>query len=46
MEGMSVAFRQNYLVSLDGQKFLLSMPAEDPSTAPITVLLNWRSNMR
>jgi hypothetical protein len=38
-EGMSVAFRQNYVVAGDGKRFLLSLPIDEPTTAPITVLL-------
>jgi Tol biopolymer transport system component len=33
--------RQQYLVSHDGQRFLMSTFKEEVSTAPITVILNW-----
>ncbi|MEQ1761254.1 MAG: protein kinase [Vicinamibacterales bacterium] len=31
-----------YVVSPDGQRFLLNTVIEDPSSAPITVVLNWK----
>ena len=34
--------RQQYVVSPDGQRFLMSVLAEDPNPPPITVVLNWR----
>jgi serine/threonine protein kinase len=34
------AFRQEYLVSSDGQRFLLNAPLET-TTSPMTVVLNW-----
>ena len=34
--------RQQYVVSRDGQRFLMSILQEDPSPSPITVILNWR----
>ena len=35
-------FRQQYIVSPDGQTFLLNNIVEDKSSMPLTVLLNWR----
>jgi hypothetical protein len=34
--------RQQYAVSANGQRFLMNTLATEPSTAPITVLLNWK----
>jgi dipeptidyl aminopeptidase/acylaminoacyl peptidase len=34
--------RQQYVVSPDGQRFLMSVVPEDPNPPPITVILNWR----
>ena len=34
--------RQQYMVSPDGQRFLMSVVPEDPHPPPITVILNWR----
>jgi serine/threonine protein kinase/Tol biopolymer transport system component len=34
--------RQQYVVSSDGQRFLMSVVPEDPNPPPITVILNWR----
>ena len=35
--------RQQYVVSADGQRFLMNTVTQDPSiTSPITVILNWR----
>jgi Tol biopolymer transport system component len=34
--------RQQYVVSADGQRFLMSVVPEDPNPPPITVILNWK----
>jgi hypothetical protein len=34
--------RQQYVVSRDGQRFLMSTFKEDVSTSPISVILNWK----
>ncbi len=34
--------RQQYVVSADGQRFLMSILPEDPSPSPITVIVNWK----
>jgi Tol biopolymer transport system component len=36
--------RQQYVVSADGQRFLMSILPEDQSPSPITVVLNWKPN--
>ena len=33
--------RNQYDVTTDGQRFLVNVPAADPSTMPITVVVNW-----
>jgi serine/threonine protein kinase len=38
-----VETRNQYLVTRDGQRFLLNISAEDENSAPITVVLNWDS---
>jgi Tol biopolymer transport system component len=38
---IQAAFRQQYVVSSDGQKFLMNNIVDETSTTPITVLLNW-----
>jgi serine/threonine protein kinase len=35
-----------YCVSADGQRFLVNSPAEEASTTPITVILNWASEFK
>jgi eukaryotic-like serine/threonine-protein kinase len=39
---VSTTDRQQYVVSPDGQRFLMSVLPEDPNPPPITVVLNWR----
>ena len=34
--------RQQYVVSPDGQSFVLNSALDDVSTSPITVILNWK----
>jgi eukaryotic-like serine/threonine-protein kinase len=34
--------RQQYVVSPDGQRFLMSVVPEDPNPPPIVVILNWK----
>jgi hypothetical protein len=34
--------RQQYVVTGDGQRFLLNTPSGDPVTTPITLILNWQ----
>ena len=36
----------NYTVSADGQRFLVNTPAEGSNSAPVTVVLNWTSEMK
>jgi Tol biopolymer transport system component len=38
----SVVLRQQYVVSADGQRFLMGTVPEVTSSAPITVILNWK----
>lgn len=33
--------RNQYVATRDGQRFLVNISAEDESTAPITVVMNW-----
>jgi hypothetical protein len=37
--------RQQYLVSPDGQRFLMNTMAEEASTSPITVILNCKPKL-
>jgi dipeptidyl aminopeptidase/acylaminoacyl peptidase len=38
----SMVLRQQYVVSADGQRFLMGTVPEVTSSAPITVILNWK----
>jgi Tol biopolymer transport system component len=40
----AVPSNANYNLSADGQRFLINMPAEDPS--PLTVIFNWSGSLR
>jgi hypothetical protein len=33
--------RNHYVVTRDGQRFLVNISADDENSAPITVVLNW-----
>ena len=35
-------YRHKYVVSLDGQQFLVAAVTEEESHSPITVILNWK----
>jgi eukaryotic-like serine/threonine-protein kinase len=35
-------YRQQYVVSPDGQRFLMNTVTEEPTGTPITVILNWK----
>jgi hypothetical protein len=39
-------FRQQYVVSSDGKRFLMSTVSEEASTSPITVILNWQEELK
>ena len=42
--GINASFvdrRNQYVVTRDGQRFLVNISAEDENSAPITVVLNW-----
>ena len=38
--------RNQYLVTKDGQRFLVNRSAEDENSAPITVVMNWEAARR
>jgi hypothetical protein len=38
--------RQQYVASADGQRFLINAVADEASTTPITLLLNWPAQRR
>jgi Tol biopolymer transport system component len=40
--GGALEERQQYIVSSDGQRFLMKAVTEEGSTSPITVILNWK----
>ena len=42
IRGMFVDRRNHYVVTEDGQRFLVNQMGEDDTTAPITVSTNWR----
>jgi hypothetical protein len=35
----------SYDVTSDGQKFLLNTKVEEPNTAPLSIILNWTSDL-
>jgi Tol biopolymer transport system component len=37
--------RNQYVVTRDGQRFLVNVSAEDEKSAPITIVLNWQSRL-
>ena len=37
--------RNQYVVSRDGQRFLVNVSIEDANSAPITVVLNWQTQL-
>jgi eukaryotic-like serine/threonine-protein kinase len=39
--GVAGVLRQQYVVSADGQRFLMNVTADEAVTSPITMLLNW-----
>ena len=38
--------RNQYVVTRDGQRFLVNLSAEDENSAPITVVMNWEAARR
>ena len=42
---ISVLDRVSYDVSPDGQKFLINTKVDEPNAAPLSVILNWASEM-
>ncbi len=42
----AVVRRTRYQVASNGQRFLVNVPLEAPSSAPITVVLNWTAGLR
>jgi eukaryotic-like serine/threonine-protein kinase len=42
---ISVLDRVSYDVSADGQKFLINTKVDEPNAAPLSVILNWASEM-
>jgi eukaryotic-like serine/threonine-protein kinase len=42
IRGMFVDRRNHYVVTQDGERFLINQMGEDDNTAPITVVANWR----
>jgi Tol biopolymer transport system component len=39
--GVTGTLRQQYVVTADGQKFLINVTTDEGTTSPITILLNW-----
>ena len=39
-------FLQQYDVAADGQRFLMNVAQEDPTAAPIAVVLNWTAGLK
>jgi hypothetical protein len=38
--------RNQYVVTRDGERFLVNVSAEDENSAPITVVLNWQARLK
>jgi hypothetical protein len=38
--------RNQYVVTADGQRFLINLPAEGASPSPITVVINWTAALK
>ena len=45
VRGLFLDRRNHYVVTRDGQRFLVNVTAEDDSIAPITVILNWEATL-
>jgi serine/threonine protein kinase/Tol biopolymer transport system component len=43
VRGLFLERRNHYVVSRDGQRFLIVVSTEDDNVAPITVVMNWRA---
>jgi Tol biopolymer transport system component len=41
-EAVQDVYRQQYMVSPDGQRFLINIAMEKANASPITIILNWR----
>ena len=39
---VTLAYRQQYLVSADGQSFVMNSAVTEGTASPITVILNWK----
>jgi hypothetical protein len=46
VEASGATQRPVYAVSPDGQRFLMNVPAENPTLSPITVVLNWNPHLK
>ena len=44
VRGLFLDRRNHYVVTRDGQRFLVNVTAEDDNLAPITVVMNWRQD--
>jgi hypothetical protein len=44
--GLPIAGRNQYVVTADGQRFLISAPRPDTASPPITVLFNWAAALK
>jgi hypothetical protein len=42
----SYGLRYSYVVSADGQRFLINSAPEQKASAPITVVLNWTAGLK
>jgi len=41
-----LAYRQQYVVSADGQSFMMNSSVTEGSSSPISVILNWKPPAR
>jgi dipeptidyl aminopeptidase/acylaminoacyl peptidase len=44
--GLPVSGRNQYVVTADGQRFLINQPRRDAGPSPVTVLVNWTAALK
>jgi hypothetical protein len=45
-EGLGISGRNQYAVTVDGQRFLLNQPRPDTASTPVIVLVNWPAALK
>jgi Tol biopolymer transport system component len=44
--GLPIVGRNQYVVTGDGQRFLINQPRPDAESSPVTVLINWQATLK